>query len=102
MSLTSFLTDRSDPTDRSNTLSCPLTKQRHRRFAFAVLGGVKRPPLDIERGLRADAHRREDRRMQVADRDRILDRQTWPLRRGFAKQKSLFHSAAKHHDRRGT
>ena len=46
-------------------------------FSVSVFGDVERPFFDFERCLWRYSHCGKDRRMQVTDRDRILDGDTW-------------------------
>src|SRR5262249_29258630 len=64
---------------RRRFLLCPAREQRLDRLALAVLGCVERPLLDLERGPRRNAQRREDGRVQVADGDRVLGHHQRPL-----------------------
>ncbi len=66
-------------------------------FAVAIFGGVEGAFLDIECGLGADPHGREDRSVQVGDADRIFDGEAGTLGGGFAVEMSLFDAAAEHH-----
>lgn len=73
-----------------------LPKQLGHRFAVAVGRHIERTFFDVEGRLGTDAQRRDDRGMQVGDRDRVLRRDQRPLVGRFAVKESLFHAAAKH------
>src|ERR1022692_4589544 len=74
-------------------------KQRLHRLTAAIFGRVEGPAFDVEGGTRGDAHRGENRGVQVADRDWVARYHEWALRGGIAVEEAALHAAAEHHDR---
>ncbi len=56
------------------------TEQLSNRLPATIVGGVERTLFDFKHGLRIDAHRRENRRMQIGDRHRLFNSHKRPLR----------------------
>src|SRR5262249_53205113 len=76
-------------------------EQLANRPAVPILCHVERPSLDVEGGARRDAHRGQDRRVQIHDGDRIARDKQPTFRGGFAVEEGFLDAAAEHEDGAG-
>lgn len=76
-----------------------LGKKIQNRLPLAILSRVERASFDFEHRLGADTHRVKDGRVQIADRNGLVDGDAWSFLGGRAVQVASFHAATEENDR---